>query len=63
MLLSSPRQDLGAISDVFREEQRRWTERHARATFRVVSGTGHAIQRDRPDTVVAVIRSLLAKNR
>jgi pimeloyl-ACP methyl ester carboxylesterase len=62
VLLSSPRQDLGVISEVFREEQRRWTERQARATFRIVSRTGHAIQRDRPDTVVAVIRSLHGKN-
>jgi pimeloyl-ACP methyl ester carboxylesterase len=61
VLLSSPRQDLGVISDLFREEQRRWTDRQARATFRVVSRAGHAIQRDRPDTVVAVIRSLQAR--
>lgn len=63
VLLSSPRQDLGAMSDLFREEQRRWTERQARATFRVVSGTGHAIQRDRPDTVLTVIKSFLLAKR
>ena len=63
VLLSSPRQDLGAMSDLFREEQRRWTERQARATFRVVARTGHAIQRDRPDTVLTVIRSFLPSQR
>ena len=63
VLLSSPRQDLGVMSDLFREEQRRWTERQAQATFRIVARAGHAIQRDRPDTVLTVIRSFLPSQR
>jgi len=60
LLSAGVRPDLEVLEGMFREEQQRWAARKRNVTFRIVSHTGHTIQADRPDTVLAVIRSMRA---
>lgn len=60
VLLSALRPDLEVLADIWRAEQRTWAARQQHAVFRVVAQSGHAIHRDRPDTVARVIHDAIA---
>jgi len=60
LLSAGNRPDLEQLEGMFREEQQRRAARKRNVTFRIVSRSGHTIQADRPDAVLAVIRSMRA---
>jgi pimeloyl-ACP methyl ester carboxylesterase len=61
VLLSALRPDLEVLADIWHAEQRAWTERQPSRVFRIVAQAGHAIHRDRADTVARVIQDAIAR--
>lgn len=61
VLLSPPRPDLEELGTIWHGEQRAWTQRQRNALFRTVARSGHAVHRDRADTVATVVHDMLAR--
>jgi pimeloyl-ACP methyl ester carboxylesterase len=61
VLLSAMRPDLEVLADLWHDEQRAWAARQPNRVFRIVAQSGHAIHRDRPDSVARVIQDVTAR--
>ncbi|MBK8246652.1 MAG: alpha/beta hydrolase [Gemmatimonadetes bacterium] len=58
VVLSAAREDLDVLEPIWHREQRAWTARR-QGTYALVAQAGHAIHRDRPDSVATVLSAFI----